>query len=175
MRFLNPAECVSWCEKHGYPAGHRAGRTVPIADKKPTGFDFAEFSIPADSGAKAAFAKFLISLIMPTPETLLWLDEWSVWPSSQHLPLFTRFRAAFGEHRPLIDAPGHLVSSSEIEDATSILVVALEFVWDCHLLSASGQEAVFVSHDEYGWYASRDASEVAAVREKILSRMNGGS
>ncbi len=175
MRFLTPAECVYWCEEHGYPAGHRAGHTVPIADKRPIGFNFAEFSIPADSGAKAAFAKFLVSLIKPTPEALLWLDEWSVWPSSQHMPLFTRFRAAFGEGRPLIDAPGHLISSSELDDATSILVVALEFVWDCHLFSASGHEAVFVSHDEYGWYASPDASEAASVREKLLSTMNEGS
>src|SRR5689334_8797579 len=169
MRFLTPAEFVSWCKERGYPAGPREGRTVPIADKNPTGFSFVQFSIPSDSGRKVAFGRFLYSLIKPVPEVLLWLDEWAVWPSSQHMPLLTRFREAFGEHRPLISAPGQLVQSSETEDAISVLVVALEFVWDCHIISASGREAVFISHDEYGWYGSRDASETAAVQQKLVS------
>jgi len=169
MRFLTPAECVSWCKERGYPAGPRVGYTVPIADKKPAGFHFAEFPIPPDSGKKAALGKFLFSLLKPTPEILLWLGAWAVWPSSQHMPLFARFREAFGERRPLIEIPGHLAKSSELDDAISILVIALEFVWDCHVIPASGREAVFISHDEYGWYGSQDPCEAASIREKLLT------
>ena len=83
------------------------------------------------------------------------------------MPLFTRFREAFGERRPLIEAPGHLLTPEEADDAISIISVSLLFIWDCHVLSGSGRDAVYVSHDEFGWFASRDLATVAAAREKI--------
>jgi hypothetical protein len=87
------------------------------------------------------------------------------------MPLFSRFRQALGEHRPLIEAPGHLVTPDEIEDAVSILTVSLLFVWNCHLLTASGRDVVFVSHDEFGWFASRDASVADSVRQQLTERL----
>jgi hypothetical protein len=83
------------------------------------------------------------------------------------MPLFSRFREAFGERRPLIEAPGHLVTPPEIEDGVSILTISLLFFWDCHVLTASGREVVFVSHDEYGWFGSRDSSVAASVGQQF--------
>ncbi len=83
------------------------------------------------------------------------------------MPLFTRFRQALGERRPLIEAPGHLVTPAEADDGLSILIVSLQFVWDCHILTASGRDAIFVSHDEFGWFASRDKSVTESVHQKI--------
>jgi len=167
MRFLTPSECVKWCEMHDYPAGPHEGYLTPIADETPAGFHFADFSIPTDSGRKVALARLLYSLIDPAPELLLWLGEWGVWKYCEHIPLLTRFREALGESRPLIDAPGQLVTMSEAEDGISILVVALEFCWDCHIISGAGNEAVFVSHDEFGWYGSRDASRTESVDQRL--------
>ena len=78
-----------------------------------------------------------------------------------------RFRQALGESRPLIDAPAHLVTPEEADDAVSILVVSLQFVWNCHILTSSGRDTIFVSHDEYGWFASCDESVADSVRPKI--------
>jgi hypothetical protein len=83
------------------------------------------------------------------------------------MPLFTRFREAFGERRPLIEAPGHLLTPEEADDAISIISLSLSFIWDCHVLSASGRDAVFTSHDEFGWFASREPLVAASVRNKI--------
>jgi hypothetical protein len=80
------------------------------------------------------------------------------------MPLFTRFRQAFGEQRLLDEAPGHLVTPDEADDAISIISVSLLFIWNCHVLCASGRDAFFTSHDEYGWYASHDESVVQSVR-----------
>ena len=173
MRFLTPNECVTWCLERGYPAGACEASSIPVADKRPAGFHFAEFSHPADSGRKVWLARFLYSLIDPAPELLLWIGDWAVWPSSQHVSLFTRFRQAFGELRPLIDAPGQLVAPVEADDAVSIITVSLQFIWDCHIITASGRDAVFVSHDEHGWFGSRDASVADAVRGQI-ERGEGG-
>jgi len=168
MRCLTYSECAEWCSPRGYSTRHIEGYVVgPHVDLQAPPFHFAEFTLPVDSGRKVAFARFLYSLLDPAPELLVWLGDWAVWQSSNHMPLFTRFRQALGERRPLIEAPGHLVTPAEADDGLSILIVSLQFVWDCHLLTASGRDAVFVSHDEFGWFASRDKSVTDSVQQKI--------
>jgi len=57
------------------------------------------------------------------------------------MPLFTRFREALSERRPLIEAAGHLVTPAETDDAVSIIATALLFIWDCYGISSSGRDA----------------------------------
>ena len=168
MRCLTHSECAEWCARRDFPTRHIEGYVVgPDPDITSPPFHFVKFTLPTDSGRKVAFGRFLYSLVDPAPELLFWLGDWAVWPSSQHMPLFTRFRQAHGESRPLIDASGHMLTSDETDDAVSILIVSLQFVWNCHLLTSSGRDAVFVSHDEFGWFASRDESITESVRQKI--------
>jgi hypothetical protein len=176
MRFLAHAESADWCSRHGYPTRRREGRRVgPDPDIRASEFHSVEFALPTDSGRKVWLARFLYERLAPSPELLIWPGDWAVWPSSQHMPLFSRFRQAFGEHRPLIEAPGHLVTSDEIEDGVSILTVSLLFFWDCHLLTSSARDVVFVSHDEFGWYGSRDASMADSVRQQLKDKPGGDS
>ena len=151
MRFLTYSQCAEWCSQRGFPARQIEGYVVgPTPDIQLPHFHFAEFHPPSDSGRKVWLARFLYSLLQRSSEMLLWLGDWAVWPSSQHMPVFTRFREAFGEKRPLIDAPGHLLTPEEADHAISIMSVSLLFMWDCHELSGSGRDAVFTSHDEFG-------------------------
>src|SRR5215472_4657151 len=127
MRFLTPKEWQTWCTERQMPL-REAGWIRPNIS---TGyFHTTELPYHADSGRKVGTARFLYSLVSPDPETLLLIDDWAVWPSSQHMPLFTRFREALGEKRPLIEAPGHLVTASDADDAVSIIATSLLFVWD---------------------------------------------
>jgi len=168
MRCLTYTECAEWCSRRNFPTRHIEGYVVgPHPDIQSPLFHFVEFTLPTDSGRKVAFGRFLYSLVDPPPELLFWLGDWAVWPSSQHMPLFSRFCQALGEGRPLIDAPGHLLMPNEADDAVSILVVSLQFVWNCHILTSSGRDAVFISHDEFGWFASRDESVAESVRQQI--------
>jgi hypothetical protein len=114
-------------------------------------------------------ARFLFSHIAPAPETLLLVDDWAVWPSSQHMPLFTRFREVLGERRTLIESPGHLVADSDADDAVSIIATSLLFIWDCYGISSSGRDAFYISHDEFCFFASRDESAAARVAEQLAA------
>src|SRR5215212_2733125 len=127
MRCLTYSECNEWCARRNFSIQRSEGYVGSHVSIESPPFHFAEFAVPTDSGKKVALARFLYSLIDPIPELLLWLDDWSVWPSSQHMPLFTRFRQGFGESRPLIDAPGQLLTPDEANDTISILVVSLQF------------------------------------------------
>jgi len=122
-----------------------------------------------DSGRKVWLANLLYSLVPPAPETLLWIQDFEVWPSSQHLPLFTRFRQALGESRSLYDTPGHLVTSSDSEDSVSIIATSLLFLWDCYGITSSGRDAFHVSHDEYCWFVTRDAALAAQTTQEVSS------
>jgi hypothetical protein len=176
MRILSYAESDDWCAQHNYPTRKREGFIVgPEPEIPPNEFQRVEFALPRNSGRKVSLARFLYGLAEPSPEVLIWIGDWAVWPSGQHMPLFSRFRQAFGETRPLIEAPGHLITPDEIEDGVSILTVSLLFLWDCHLLTASGRDVVFVSHDEFGWFGSRDAAVASAVSEQLSDALGADS
>ena len=160
MHFLTPTEWQAWCSKREI-LFRKDGRIRP--DLKAKHFHITDVPYRTDSGAEISLARFLYSLVPPDPETLLLLADWAVWPSSQHMPLFTRFRQALGEGRTLIESPGHLVSAADSDDAISVIATALFFFWDCYGISSSGRDAFFISHDEYCFFASRDPS-VAAGR-----------
>ena len=68
---------------------------------------------------------------------------------------------------PLIEAPGHLVTADEVDDATSIIAISLLFFWNCNVMSGSGRDAVFLSHHEFGRFASRDPSVSESVRKQF--------
>ena len=71
------------------------------------------------------------------------------------------------EQRPLIEAPGHIVTPAETDDAVSIIATSLLFIWDCYGISSSGRDAFYFSHDEYCYFDSRDAS----VAERVTSEL----
>ena len=176
MRFLTYAESADWCARRGYPTRQCDGSIVgPDPDIQALEFPRVEFALPTDSGQKVWLARFLYGLVVPSPELLIWIGDWAVWPSGQHMPLFSRFRQAFEEHRPLIDAPGHLVAPDEIEDGVSILTMSLFFLWDCHVLTASGRDVVFVSHDEFGWFGSRDVIVTDSVGQQLKDALGADS
>lgn len=125
------------------------------------------FSIPEDAGRRVALAKNLLSLLDESAELLVQIGDWAVWPSGQHMPLFDRFRQALGERRPLIEAPGHAIPASERDDAASILVLSVLYLWNCHVLSATSDQALFVSHDEYGWFAVRGHRSLESANQLL--------
>jgi hypothetical protein len=168
MRIFTYDECADWCAAHGYPTrsvqGWGGGPDPHLTGPE---FRFATFWIPQDAGRRVALVKCLMSLVDDDAELLVQIGDWAVWPSGQHMPLFDRFREAFGESRPLIEAPGHVIPSAERDDALSILVLSVLYLWDCHVLSSVGDQAMFVCHDEYGWFAVRGSRSLEPARQLL--------
>jgi hypothetical protein len=160
MRFLTLEQWQAWCVERHVPL-LEAGRIRP--DIGSDHFHIVDLPYPPDSGAKVNLARRLFSLVASDSETLVLVDDWGVWPSSQHMPLFTRFREALGEHRPLIEAPAHVVTPADTDDSISIVAASLLFIWDCYGISSTGRDAFCISHDEYCYFASRDASVAVRV------------
>jgi hypothetical protein len=150
MRCLSYTECRDWCRRHCYPV-HQDDYNRPEPFLRET-FKWFPVAYPTDSGKKVNLARRVVQESNLTQGGLLWIVEWSVWPSSEHMPLFAQFRRAFGETKPLIDMPGHFVGPEEVDDAVSILALSLLFIWDCYLLPAATGPAFFCSHDEFAGF-----------------------
>jgi len=170
MRGLTYEECARWCSAHGYPVTEGRGSPAPAARKSYRRIDLA---YPADSGRKVELARAVVRWMVASGDLLIWIADWAVWPSSQHMPLFTRFREAFGEDRPLIEAPGHLINKEQADDATSILAVALLFVWDCHVFTATRGPVFFCSHDEVCSFLVPSDADIRLVSDTFESWLPG--
>jgi len=147
LQFLTEDQCRSWASDRKYPLGERPYSV--LADGPP--FSCEHFTIPTDAGARVALARAVWADVgSRQPEALLWVTAWSVWPSSEHMPLADAVRRGLGEERPLNVAPGCLVRLGEDDQALAVLVTAVLFLWDCWILSPDGNLAAFFSHDEWG-------------------------
>ena len=62
--------------------------------------------------------------------------------------MLERMRTACGEHKPLIERPGHLFDRSEAIALQSFLILPVLFSWDAYVAPESGEYFVFNSHDE---------------------------
>ena len=136
-------------------------------DLEKVGFHTTHFSTPPDAGRRVALARILWNSLSDRSERLLWVTEWGVWPSSEHMPLYASLRQGFGDTRRLIDAPGHLFQLGEDDNGFSFFVIGTLFFWDVYLLGAGGDFAAFLSHDEFCVVLSRDTAHGADMEQRL--------
>jgi hypothetical protein len=142
MQALTSADARKWCAAQG----------ISLTD---TGFPRASrvrrFKIPPDAGARVALVAADMRVVGARAKSLVWFDDWAVWPSGQRMHVFERFRASYGETRPLIEIPAFLFDGREFEDLVSFVTLGVLFLWDVHVIASKGRHLVFYSHDEVGW------------------------
>lgn len=146
MYTYTKSEARKWCQAQGATLGHGGfpqahGRTKP-------------FAIPADAGQRVALVAEHLNHFRGIAETLVWFDDWAVWPSSQRMHIFERFLASYGETHPLIEAPAFLFAEGEYEDLVSFVTIGVLFLWDVHVASSKARRLLFYSHDEVGWMSA---------------------
>ena len=164
MQFFSAAESRAWAAKHGFQVNDAFGRPIYQDLVEPL-----VFTIPEDAGRRVALARVLCESAGPSmSDTLLWVTDWSIWPSGEHLPMADAVRRALGAPSALDESPGHLARIGEEDDALSILCAAILFLWDCWLLPSHGRRATFISHDEFGVVEMRGGDAVLAARLEYL-------
>ena len=162
MRTLTESEALEWCASHH----------VALVERRTPRPDFADsqkfrFKIPGDAGRRIALLHDLFRCVPTDQEVLLWLTERGVWSSGERVHMFERFRASYGEHRGLSEAPAHVLGPADREALISSTGFAILFLWDCHILTSSADTWLFLSHDEYGWICSR-ATNVQFICAEVL-------
>jgi hypothetical protein len=160
MTGMTDFEAREWCERNG----------VGLRDDEPDTSRLVGgiyFAIPDTPSARLGLSRFVHPTTFDLSGTVLvWTREWGVWPSSEYMPLFTRFREALGESRPLSVANAQLFESAEAEDGQSYVFLNCLFLWDCWVIVEGGKYAVHLSHDEWGQLFAEPA--VLSTGEKHL-------
>jgi len=166
MRFITVPEATEWARAHGYnfqPFGTQARLDSDA-------FRTRRYATPEDAGARVALCRSLWeSIVHGQPEALLWVTEWGVWPSGEHLPLIQTLRTAHGESRPLIEAPGLHFRASDDDAAFSFFILSALFLWDCYLLAPSGESGAFLSHDEFLRVFARSPDALFGLERRLAS------
>lgn len=167
MHFLTHDECWGWFrERVKDVEASSAPRSHPVMPL--SGFLERRHKLPVDSGKKVVLARLATNNLFGSEKAgLVWLQNWAVWPSSGHLPILHRYRQALRETRDVETVPGFTFSIEAVEDATSFLILSLEFYWDCLAIADSGDSGFFVSHDEYYSFFSRDSALVDSFDLKV--------
>lgn len=144
MELLKRSECLRWCERKGIPLSRNGKPEIPSVS------EIEEFSIPADAGQRVALVRQHVALFEGDAEVLIWITDWSVWPSGEQIHMFDRFRLSYGFESGLTERPGHLLKNNEFEELSSLVTFAALFLWDCYVVAADGRKSLFYSHDEFG-------------------------
>ncbi len=158
-RILYMTEVTRWFSERGL--------TIVRRDCDLSGLHKTTYHIDPDSGAKTMLAKGIATAFSEFGETMVWIDEWGIWPSAENWHLFNAFRESLGEPKvvleetgdvftrregedaPIWDRPGHLFLPDDLHEMTSLLSLVLYFVWGAIVVSSSAELILRISHDEW--------------------------
>lgn len=143
MNIIDKQTACEWCRKHGVALNNKG-----LPDIKGLS-GVSEFSIPKDTGQRVALVKKQMGDLSIDSSCLVWLDNWSVWPSGQWQHLFDRFRLSYGCQDLLIEKPAHIIQKEEYDAAISIAIYSVLMLWDCYVITDTGY-LLYYSHDEIG-------------------------
>ena len=162
MQIVSLSEGQQWLARHrkAYIAAEKAW---PLAKRN-------SYGVPTDSGRKTALARLLSSVFTGKEGGLLWIRDWSAFPSSANLDLFYGYRKYLADERLLIDAPCHVFSKDDTDSVQSLLCMSLYFYWDTVLVASGWDVVVTTSNDEFiDLYSEQDeqVQELASELEKF--------
>lgn len=168
MICFDRSQCRAWVIRH-LSTSVRFDDEWGLPDLDQLGFARDRFQHPADSGTKVALARDLWqSVSAGSAETLIYMQNCHIWPSSGHIPLLLRLRMSYGEGRDVDTAPGHAIDvTGDPDSGISLLVLAIEFFWDCLVLPDSGKRALYLSHDEFFDFYAMDPGDIDKLKGLI--------
>jgi hypothetical protein len=156
MRFYSKEECEEWLR----------GRERARPDTMPEN-QVERISYPPEPYRIFGMAHWIANSLTYRMPTLLWITEWSIWPSSENWHLYYRLRQSYQDLRLLHEAPGHLFLGHELEDFASFLQIAILNGWGGYILTQADYVNAFFSHDEYIEFFAKPDGNLAEVRQEL--------
>jgi len=159
MKTIDKIQVLDWLSKKEF-LGSNNNFLIPD-------FDFSyHFEITKDSGTKTSISRELGALIKNySGESLLWINEYGIWPSCEDVNLFTGFRKSIGEKESVYMKPGHLFQTEDIDNIQSIIAMVLYFVWGAIILTEPKDMVIRISHDEYITIYSKEDINVSRIKD----------
>ena len=160
MKFLSDLECTAWLV-----ARHRL--EAPYG--RPEVTQSAQFPLRPES----RLASDLVRVFSHFKVALLQITDWSLYQPDE-MAVVSAVRAAHGEHRRLIDAPGHLFSHGEGDLLIGLFTLAAAYHWSAYLYFDHGVTLHNWEGDLLDLWVSEPA-QLAAAREVFAAYDPGSS
>jgi len=160
MKIIDENDTIGWLSEAGvaYNSGKLSLDAFPAK---------SHISIPVDSGQKTKIAAIIALLCSDYPESLLWINEFGIWPSCEDWNLFNGFRNSLGEDSLLYQKPGHIFSKKDIGSLRSLLAMVLYFFWGAVVVPRQMDFLVKISHDEYIDVYAKDEGVLSSILDKL--------
>lgn len=144
---LTDEECSKWLAFHKLPADPYRSR-----GSKPPFYE--QFQLPHHPFRISALFRSVLYCAEPFETALLHITDWGLYEPDQ-MAVIAGVRKAHGEHRPLIESPGHLFTATERDLLIGVLSLVTSYGWTAYiyfdhgvaLLSWEGDLLDFFSSD----------------------------
>jgi hypothetical protein len=153
----------------------RAIVEAPYSAKRPVNGHCFQFATPARPNQITAFTRGLLGRLGEFTGSLgeftgalLVFTDWST-HNPDEMALIDALRRAHGEHRWLIDAPGHLFATTEQAEAIGHTYLSLIFSWSAYLYLESGAATLNFWEGDLIDFWSPDESLTQTVFELVQS------
>ncbi len=160
MKCLTLNECSDWLRERGIVED-------PYSQDKGDDFCF-QFEPPTNPRRLTAFTRELFDTFGEFSGALVVFTEWALYRPDE-MSLVDSLRRGHGEHRALIDAPGHLFGPAEQAEAIAHCYLALMFGWTAYLYLPSARATVLFWEGALIDFWSADERLTESVRGAIQS------
>lgn len=158
MKIIDESQVLNWLSQRNFLS---SSNRILIPDYP---FSYS-FKITADSGVKTKISGAICTFFIDHHgESLLWIDEYGIWPSCEDDNLFNGFRKSIGEIEPVYIKPGHLFRTEDMANIQSIIAMILYFVQGAVIVTDSGDIVVRISHDEFIDIYSKNNVDISWIK-----------
>jgi hypothetical protein len=159
MKCFTSSEGSEWLRE-------RAITEAPYSQDDPAEAYCFQFEPRTRPSRLTALMRALFDTFGEFPGALLVFNDWPLYQPDE-MALMDSLRRGHGEHRSLIDAPGHLFTPTEQAEAIGHSYLAVVFGWSAYLYLASGAATVLLWEGDLVDFWSKDERMIQRVRAVI--------
>lgn len=126
-----------------------------------------KYPLPAGIEKLYWFCSEIEDMLWPRDQCVALVMANGIWPSSENLHLYYKFRQSYGDLTLLEDRPGHVFQRFERTDLSSLVQLGICSGWDLAIFCASGYRHAFISHDAFVEFATESASSHVEIASRI--------
>lgn len=144
MIIFSNEECIQWANFHKITLNDR------LSPNRCNNTPYRlSGKIPSSTSSLMWLMRRIEASLIIESQCLVWISDWSIFPSNDNFQLFYRYRQSYGNNKLLSEAPGHLCMSYERAEIVSLAWLCVLQGWDAHIIPDQGYSSVFLSHDEW--------------------------
>jgi hypothetical protein len=126
------------------------------------------FVTDPDPGRLNSLAREVSGALSGNDGSVLLVEQTGIFQSSEDMYLAETFRKAFGELRPINEAPAHIFAPADSRTFWSLMHICLLNFWDFLVVSGDRHVCIHGSHDEFLDVFAADEVSLTTIRNLIL-------